>query len=855
MRISYTSLLLALLLAVSASAQRKPDVYTVIQLDPTSCCYESRLQNLHTPPSPLNELHLRILTPGFTYQPGVSGPWPLTLDSDIYVVFGEQNIRLMPNEALDGIVFCITPPPQGDGKFQIEWKTTFNGADVTVDTVDLVCKLEPPALDSLRVTSTTAPNQPNESCVYDITLKNRNQGKAALNDLHFTILTPGASFVGTQSGPWNAQLVNPTTLHYVSAGAVLDADKDLAGFRLFVRPPNGQTGGVVMRWESTINGTVITSDVLNLACTPKQNPRCDSAAAVKQQDCSALISVFNKHRPESNLDGVRISIVSTGASIQTVTPPSGWTIFSQSGLNLWLKRSSGVLAPNDSVKGIAVTFKPSSTGLVRFAVCTMFQSNTVCCDTLSIQCDPPPPSTCDSVTTLRVGTDCTYNFGFVNKHVPAGAVNDFHLRMQSPGVSITSAVAPDGWVIERQTATEIVFKDTVGVVAPGEARSGFLVGLRAGDFGSTVVYEWCTSLNGTILCCEFAAVSCEQLQTRCDSVTVTPSAERCTYTVDLSNLHTPESDVNGFRIVLRNPLAVLLAAQAPEGWSVTVSNDQSEVLFQRTDGVLATGEHAQGFQLSLVPPANSRIIPLRWCTELNGQELCCDTLSVYCDNSPFTPDKIDVLVDPDRPCCFELKLNNEHLPKSNLTALYLDILSNGVIQYQSTIQAPPQWTFTTSSGSVNFRGTSDPIPFGESRQGFTICYDNDASGEEEFLVRWSSVSDGLIISSDSLRLRCTQTLWIREVPGARPTQAVLHQNFPNPFNPVTTVRFDVADAGYVELGLYDLLGRKVMDLGSGHYHAGSWQVMVDARTLPSGTYVYRMRSGDTELQRSMVVTK
>ncbi len=83
----------------------------------------------------------------------------------------------------------------------------------------------------------------------------------------------------------------------------------------------------------------------------------------------------------------------------------------------------------------------------------------------------------------------------------------------------------------------------------------------------------------------------------------------------------------------------------------------------------------------------------------------------------------------------------------------------------------------------------------------------------------------------------------------------LEQNFPNPFNPTTTIGFSMARPGFASLKVFDLLGREVMTLVSEEKAAGSYRATFDASTLTSGTYFYVLRAGSFTATRSMVLVK
>ena len=78
-----------------------------------------------------------------------------------------------------------------------------------------------------------------------------------------------------------------------------------------------------------------------------------------------------------------------------------------------------------------------------------------------------------------------------------------------------------------------------------------------------------------------------------------------------------------------------------------------------------------------------------------------------------------------------------------------------------------------------------------------------------------------------------------------PESYFLDQNFPNPFNPTTTIRFGIITSGNVSLKVYDILGREVAVLADEYLRAGSYERVFDAGNLSSGVYFYtlRLRSG------------
>ncbi|MBI5463484.1 MAG: T9SS type A sorting domain-containing protein, partial [Ignavibacteriales bacterium] len=87
------------------------------------------------------------------------------------------------------------------------------------------------------------------------------------------------------------------------------------------------------------------------------------------------------------------------------------------------------------------------------------------------------------------------------------------------------------------------------------------------------------------------------------------------------------------------------------------------------------------------------------------------------------------------------------------------------------------------------------------------------------------------------------------------TKFELSQNFPNPFNPSTSIRYSVPVSGMVSLKIYDVLGREVMTVVNQHQSEGAYTVSLDASTLSSGMYVYKLESGALSVSKKMMLLK
>ena len=88
-----------------------------------------------------------------------------------------------------------------------------------------------------------------------------------------------------------------------------------------------------------------------------------------------------------------------------------------------------------------------------------------------------------------------------------------------------------------------------------------------------------------------------------------------------------------------------------------------------------------------------------------------------------------------------------------------------------------------------------------------------------------------------------------------PAEVVLLGNYPNPFNPETTIGYALPRAGKVRLVVYDLLGHEVTVLVDGSQPAGRYAVRFRGDHLPSGPYAYRLQAGDEVVVRTMILVK
>ena len=88
-----------------------------------------------------------------------------------------------------------------------------------------------------------------------------------------------------------------------------------------------------------------------------------------------------------------------------------------------------------------------------------------------------------------------------------------------------------------------------------------------------------------------------------------------------------------------------------------------------------------------------------------------------------------------------------------------------------------------------------------------------------------------------------------------PQDFSLHQNFPNPFNPSTVIKYDLPKEGFVKIKIYDLTGREIRSLVNEFKQAGSYSTVFNGANLSSGVYFYKLETENFRQIKRMVLLK
>jgi len=169
-------------------------------------------------------------------------------------------------------------------------------------------------------------------------------------------------------------------------------------------------------------------------------------------------------------------------------------------------------------------------------------------------------------------------------------------------------------------------------------------------------------------------------------------------------------------------------------------------------------------------------------------------------------------------------------------------------------------TPTYDLGSVTFDLTS---PDGTGMGVFAVSDEGAGMKSNTIYVDYGSAYDGMyicgnvtagwyFIGQDSFKGTITQEV-IAET--SAPAAYSVAQNTPNPFNPTTTINFNIAKAGKVTVDIYNVAGQKVDTLVNGNQSAGNHSVVWNASKFSAGVYFYTVKSGSFSKTMKMTLVK
>ena len=218
--------------------------------------------------------------------------------------------------------------------------------------------------------------------------------------------------------------------------------------------------------------------------------------------------------------------------------------------------------------------------------------------------------------------------------------------------------------------------------------------------------------------------------------------------------------------------------------------------------------------------------------------------SIFCQFEQMLPDSIPLTIKDKSLMGFHIDMFNP----MGQTMMQMGSMNNGMM----TMMKPVQIVFHMSQDSLNNRGLT---------MYQLTCQYMDNSGN------WNTVS-GLTVNSAANTITISQSnlysyyvvlpttaTAVESENSLLPKNYNLGQNFPNPFNPSTTIEFSLPQKSAVILTVYNLIGKKVTELVNGNYEAGKYSIKFDAKNLSSGIYFYQLKTDNFYKVKKMQLIK
>lgn len=152
---------------------------------------------------------------------------------------------------------------------------------------------------------------------------------------------------------------------------------------------------------------------------------------------------------------------------------------------------------------------------------------------------------------------------------------------------------------------------------------------------------------------------------------------------------------------------------------------------------------------------------------------------------------------------------------------------------------------------INYRGSwnsyNQPAALAVDAAGNVYLTGTSGFEDVNFYEKWSNFT--------TIKYTQTTPVSVDEKKASKPQKYHLSQNYPNPCNPSTTIRYALPKSEYVTLKIYNLIGKEIATLVRGKKAAGEYQVQWNAGDLPGGLYLYRLQVGEYVATRKLVLMK
>ncbi len=726
--------------AAEVSAQPKQDVL-IVTVVRDGGCYSISLLNGNAQSLGIDQIRLRILTPGFLWHSRIKPPvpWVASLPVPETVSFTTTGAPVAPGGRLLLNNICLSMVCQTPATVEVLWETFNSSTLLTSDTLSLVC--EPfDTFDEVRMRDSSGTAL--------ITLLNRNSGPVALDAFTVSSLTPGVTMNARVHNGWIVKNSTSTSARFEKSIDPLLAGDSLPGFSITpvvgaVPPPH------VFAWSTEWEGRIITLSSLRLG---KVAPRCDSLrlhSFLRPPEGSFNAygaTLRNLHEPAGPIDRLEFELRTPGTAFKD-SASGPWAVSFPNKSRLRFTAGAAPLQAGDSLAGLSFAMtNAGATDSVVLIARTWYQGSFICADTLVAYCPPTEFIGCDNLA-LAMDSSCTSNIFLSNRHVPVSPVDAFVLEMLPGAEDILSAIAPTGWRVDSAGGSYVRFVHEGGGIAPGEVSLALRVAFSANRRGQPFGVRWSSWYGGRRICEEDRVIMCQLPAGGCDSLQTDFDGKR-SFLYNVTNTHQPPSPVLAisFRIVSANGSLQQMAS--PAAWTAdSIASDY--IRFVHTGGGVLPGAESGEFYLKYTENTGSSV-SMQWCTEDAASVICCQSIDVALPEWRIR-DSLEIAVDA-AACAANLTLHNMHSAERNITMFSVALLSAD--REIDTAYAPVGWQIVRSgAGSVSFVSAGASLPPGSGQDGFWIQLVPDTStAAVDF--EWCTWSSSTLIGCGLASMRC-----------------------------------------------------------------------------------------------------
>jgi hypothetical protein len=725
----------------------------------------------------------------------------------------------------------------------------------------------------------TDPTNTGGICCWSFVVKNRSSQAINKVELTFTDINPIAfagfstpeNWEGSQDDAYKVMTYVPTP----GVGSPIQPNSDRTGFSFCHDGIDSIDKPVRISWKTYNNQTVLSQGSALFICTGYQTyTMLDSVRVTSTKvgtDPIYNFTVTNRNQPlASSIGGMVFELQTTTAGTirpKSIVAPTGWMLDSVTPYRAYFSTENSLIGPNQSLSGFQVGLRSNSTvkNVTWVWRARDGEGSPIDRDTLrniANNAENGDPS-CDELTMTKVN-GCLYNFSVSNFHAtntaPPSRITSVRIISRTPGVTFATApTKPANWGASIKTGT----KDTIVYAAQNES-FGIPSGITFNDFafsvdnptGEAYQIEWQTLRGTTVLCSATVNQQCAVEAPRQDESAIELQQDQnCAYRMTITNSHnTPPSALRAISVEIPQGAGTLEPQGSDLGWESAAGQGNRSFVFRAVEGSsnpLASGA-GTSITFRVIPTNPDQPVTLTWKTYENagGAVISQGTHQVSCAPIPQDCEVVEVSSQNSSDSCYQrFNITNQVAGDVSVNSVTITSKTPGVTIGTAHNVVPWQKTITQDNSGVTYTGS---LPTGLA-QGFNITFASDVTGERTFSVEITTKNTNNRTCTETRSVTCNfQPL--QSVDGGLQSKMKVNVS-PNPTQGKMIVRYSLPEQGRASISIIDVLGTTHQSVFSGPIGAGDHELMLDASTLPNGTYYVRVETGYGIVTRQLVVNR